>query len=104
MRDLKQELSTLRVQKVSSGAANKVSRIQSVRKSIARVLTVIKQNQRDQLKLLYANKKYKPLDLRHKKTRAIRKAISKKDASRMTERQKKRKIHFSLRKFAVKAY
>ncbi|KAK5262646.1 60S ribosomal protein L35, L29, partial [Exophiala xenobiotica] len=48
-------------------------------------------------------KKYLPLDLRAKQTRAIRRRLSKKDASRTTEKQKKRSTHFPQRKFAVKA-
>ena len=42
-----------------------------VRKSIARVLTVINQTQKSQLRLFYKDKKLLPLDLRTKKTRAL---------------------------------
>lgn len=74
-----------------------------LRKSIARVLTVINANQRHQLRLFYAKKKYLPLDLRAKQTRAIRRRLSKKDASRVTEKQKKKQTHFPQRKYAIKA-
>jgi large subunit ribosomal protein L35e len=47
-----------------------------VRKNIACVLTVISQNQREALRELASKKKYMPLDLRPKKTRAIRRALS----------------------------
>ena len=50
-----------------------------VRKSIAQVLTVINQNQKANLRKFYRNKKYVPKDLRKKKTRAMRKALSKKE-------------------------
>jgi large subunit ribosomal protein L35e len=73
-----------------------------LRKSIARVLTVINANQRAQLRLFYKNKKYLPLDLRAKKTRAIRRRLSPEDASRVLEKTKKRQTHFPQRKFAVK--
>ena len=73
-----------------------------VRKSIARVMTVISQTQRDNLRKFYRTKKYKPLDLRIKTTRAQRRALSKHDASRKTLRQVKRETHFGVRKFAVK--
>jgi len=43
-----------------------------VRKSIARVATVHNQLQKKKLREFYRSKKYKPLDLRVKKTRAIR--------------------------------
>ena len=73
-----------------------------IRKSIARVLTVINAKQRAQLRLFYKNKKYMPLDLRPKQTRAIRRRLSKEDASRVLEKTKKRQTHFPQRKFAVK--
>lgn len=46
--------------------------IRSVRKGIARVLTVFTAKQREALKEKYAGAKYVPQDLRAKKTRAIR--------------------------------
>lgn len=50
LKDLKSELSGLRVAKVTGGAPNKLSKIKIVRKSIARVLTVYRQNQLTALK------------------------------------------------------
>ncbi|KDN66695.1 putative ribosomal L29 protein [Colletotrichum sublineola] len=73
-----------------------------IRKSIARVLTVINAKQRAQLRLFYKNKKYAPLDLRAKQTRAIRRRLSEKEAGIVTEKAKKRTVHFPQRKFAVK--
>ena len=77
-------------------------RSHDIRKSIARVLTVINAKQRSQLRLFYKNKKYLPLDLRPKQTRAIRRRLSKQDAARVTEKAKKRQTHFPQRTFAVK--
>ncbi|KAI4151677.1 MAG: hypothetical protein LQ340_003372, partial [Diploschistes diacapsis] len=102
LEELKSELGTLRTQKVSGGASSKLTRIHDVRKSIARVLTVINANQRHQLRLYYKKKKYLPLDLRVKATRAIRRRLTKAEASRITEKQKKKQMHFPQRKFAVK--
>ena len=48
-----------------------------VRTSIAQVLTVISQTQKAKLREAYKNKKYLPLDLRPKKTRAIRRRLTK---------------------------
>lgn len=48
-----------------------------VRKSIAQVLTVISQKQKFALREAYKNKKLLPLDLRPKKTRAIRRRLTK---------------------------
>lgn len=50
---LKVELSQLRVAKVTGGAASKLSKIRVVRKSIARVLTVINQTQKENLRKFY---------------------------------------------------
>ncbi|KAJ5301876.1 hypothetical protein N7508_006739 [Penicillium antarcticum] len=103
LEELKLELNQLRVQKISSGASTKTQKIGEVRKSIARVLTVINANQRAQLRLFYKNKKYLPLDLRPKLTREIRRRLTKHEATRTTERQQKRATHFPQRKYAVKA-
>jgi large subunit ribosomal protein L35e len=65
-------------------------------------LTVIKANQRAQLRLFYKGKKYLPLDLRSKQTRAIRRRLTKHEATLITEKQRKKNIHFPQRKFAVK--
>merc|ERR1712218_284205 len=71
--DLKTELAQLRVAKVTGGAASKLSKIRVIRKSVARVHIVM--HQKENLRKFYKGKKYKPLDLRPKKTRAIRKVI-----------------------------
>merc|ERR1711990_355969 len=73
LNDLQEELAQLRVAKVTGGAASKLSKIKVVRKSIARVFTVINQTQKAQLRIYYKDKDLMPLDLRYKKTRAIRK-------------------------------
>merc|ERR1712062_798021 len=87
LEDLKQELLNLRVNKVTGGAAAKLSKIRVVRKSIARVLTVIHQTQKDNLRKFYHNKQYKPKDLRKKKTRAMRRALTTHEASIKTAKQ-----------------
>lgn len=73
-----------------------------LRKSIARVLTVINAKQRSQLRLFYKNKKYAPLDLRPKQTRAIRRRLSPAEKARVLEKTKKHNVHFPQRKFAIK--
>merc|ERR1711963_94567 len=52
LHELKTELSQLRVAKVTGGAASKLSKIRTVRKSIARVLTVVHQTQGEPPKIL----------------------------------------------------
>eukprot|EP00696_Hemimastix_kukwesjijk_P005073 gnl/Hemi2/16464_TR5499_c0_g1_i1.p2 gnl/Hemi2/16464_TR5499_c0_g1~~gnl/Hemi2/16464_TR5499_c0_g1_i1.p2 ORF type:complete len:143 (+),score=65.83 gnl/Hemi2/16464_TR5499_c0_g1_i1:59-430(+) len=101
--ELKNELHTLRVAKVTGGAPAKLSKIKVVRKSVARVLTVINQTQKEKLREHYAGSKHLPLDLRAKKTRAIRRRLTQHQAERKTLRALKKERHFGLRKFAVKA-
>lgn len=72
-----------------------------VRKSIARVATVISQSEKAEARAAYKKQKYKPLDLRPKKTRAIRRQLSRRDADRKTARQAKRERAFPMRKYAV---
>lgn len=101
--DLRVELGQLRVSKVTGGPASKLSKIREVRKSIARVLTVLTAQKREALKEHYEGKKYKPLDLRPKKTRAIRRRLTKEQINKKTARQAKRDKAFPMRKFAVRA-
>jgi len=60
LEELKAELQQLRVQKMTGGAASKLTKIHDVRKSIARVLTVINALQRHQIRLFYRGKKIHP--------------------------------------------
>ncbi|KAK1074660.1 60S ribosomal protein L35, L29 [Friedmanniomyces endolithicus] len=106
LEEQKQELVALRTQKIAGGAQSKLNKIifsHDVRKAIARILTVINQNQRHQLRIFYEKKKYLPLDLRPKLTRAKHRALTKEEASLVTEKQKKRQRHFPQRNYAVKA-
>merc|ERR1712154_249043 len=99
----KKELAELRVAKVTGGAASKLSKIKVVRKSIAVVLTVTNQTEVSEYRKVYADAKYKPTNLRAKKTRAIRRRLTKEQLGLKTKRQEKRDAYFPLRKFAVKA-
>ncbi len=74
-----------------------------VRKSIARVLTVMNQTQKENLRKLYRNKKYKPKDLRPKKTRAMRRALTKHELAIRTVKQQRKDRAFPMRKYALKA-
>merc|ERR1711876_57529 len=103
LEDLKTELGSLKVAKVTGGAASKLSKIRVVTKSIARVHIVMNQKQKDNLRKFYRGKKYKPLDLRPKKTRAIRKNLSAHEKSLKSAKQLHALRSFPQRKFAVKA-
>lgn len=99
----RQELLALRVSKVTGSNVAKISKIREVRKSIARILTVINQTQKENLRKFYKGKKYKPTDLRYKKTRAIRRALNKHESSLKTAKTLARMRAFPVRKFAIKA-
>ncbi|PNF30437.1 60S ribosomal protein L35, partial [Cryptotermes secundus] len=77
--------------------------IRVVRKAIARVYIVMHQKQKENLRKLFKNKKYKPLDLRPKKTRAIRRALSKHESRIKTLKEIRKQRINPPRKFAVKA-
>ena len=101
--DLRKELAELHVAKVTDGAASKVAKIKGVRKSIARVLTVHNQQQKDGLRKAAAGAKYLPKDLRAKKTRAMRRALTKAEKSKKTHKQRRKEAAFPAVKYAVKA-
>ncbi|XP_054320473.2 large ribosomal subunit protein uL29-like [Pongo pygmaeus] len=102
--DLKVELSQLRVAKVTGGAASKLTKIRVVSKSIARVLTVINQMQTENLGKFYKGKKYEHLDpLRSKKTRAVRRRLSKHEENLTIKKQQQRGLLSPMRKCAVQA-
>merc|ERR1711994_566997 len=103
LEDLKTELGSLRVANDTGGAASKLSKIRVVRKSIARVYIVMRQKQKENLRKFYKGKKYIPLDLRPKKTRAIRKALTPHEQSLKTRKEEFALRRFPQRKFAVKA-
>ena len=56
-----------------------------------------------QILSLFQNKKRMPLDLRKKRTRAMRKALTPHEASLKTSREQRKARAFPMRKFAVKA-
>ena len=121
----REELQQIRFSKTSGTAVAKIARIKSLRKLIARVLTVMRENnKKDVISTLlkrYETKtgednkpqkvekgtiknlkvKHLPKDLRAKKTRAIRRRLTKFEAKKLPLRQLKRKLNFPLRKFAV---
>jgi len=102
LQELRKELAELHVAKVTDGAASKVAKILGVRKSIARVLTVYNQAQKKSLREATAGSKYIPKDLRPKLTRAKRRALSKKELSKKTHKQRRKAAAFPKVKYAIK--
>eukprot|EP01117_Protostelium_nocturnum_P012349 TRINITY_DN4550_c0_g2_i1.p2 TRINITY_DN4550_c0_g2~~TRINITY_DN4550_c0_g2_i1.p2 ORF type:complete len:124 (-),score=38.12 TRINITY_DN4550_c0_g2_i1:63-434(-) len=103
VQDLKRELSQLRVAQVTGGAPSKLAKIGEVRKSIARVLTIINEQQRLNLRKFYEKKALKPTDLRSKLTRAKRQALTRSERNAKTNKQAKKLGAFPKRRFALKA-
>lgn len=101
--DLKQELANLRVAKVTGGIASKLAKIRIFRRDIARILTVMSHNQRENLRKYYKEKKFKPRDLRPKLTRAKRKELTPHEKSLKTRKQRRKSTFYPERKFALKA-
>lgn len=101
--NLKEEMMTLRVAKATGANANQLSKVKEVRRSIARVKTIMNEQARGQLREFYKTWKHIPLDLRPKQTRAIRRRLSEADRNRVSVRTRKRRMNYPKRVFAVKS-
>ena len=123
LKKLREDLQNIRFTKVSGTAVAKLSKIKTLRKQIARVLTIIRENKKKEVienltkKVTKEKKddkevevtntiknlkmKHIPLDLRPKLTRAMRRRMTKFERKLVTLRQLKRKLNFPMRKFAV---
>ena len=123
LKKLREELQTIRFTKVTGTAVSKLSKIKPLRKQIARILTIIRENKKSEVisKLLTRETKeivdgkestvsktiknlkmkHLPLDLRPKKTRALRRKMTKFESKLLTLKLFKRKLSFPMRKFAV---
>lgn len=99
----RQELSSIRVAAVTQSGAQKVGKLRSTRKNIAKVLTVINQSQKEQLQKFYRGKKVRPTDLKPRKTRAMRKALNKHEESLKNLKTIRRERRTALKNFALKA-
>ena len=74
---LKDELRTLRNSKASSGSATKLAKIKTVRKNIARNLTILNQKERANLAgKLHQGSSKRAIFLRRKLTRAVRRQLT----------------------------
>ncbi|CAG9576560.1 putative 60S ribosomal protein L35 [Leishmania major strain Friedlin] len=103
--EYKKELSQLRVVQQTGGAETRLGRIRPIRKSIARILTVLNQNERSNLKMFYADRKLRcktPKVLRTKLTHRRRLALKENEKNRKTSRQMRQAHKFPKRVYAVK--
>lgn len=103
--ECKQELSQLRVAQQTGGAESRLGRIRPIRKSIARILTVLNANERANRRMFYSEgslKKKLPKSLRPKLTHRRRLALSTQERNRRTRRQCRRASKYPPRVYAVK--
>ena len=123
LKKLREDLQKIRFTKGTGTAVAKLTKIKELRKQIARILTIIRENRKEEVvkglrervkkeekdgkeeevKTTLKNLKLKhiPLDLRPKLTRAMRRRMTKFERRLVTLRQLKRKLNFPMRKFAV---
>ena len=123
LKKLREDLQNIRFTKGSGTAVAKLTKIKSLRKQIARVLTIIRENKKSEVvknlrtkvtkenkgdkeeevktTVKYLKAKNIPLDLRPKLTRAKRRQLTKYERKLVTLKQLKRKLNFPVRKFAV---
>ena len=124
LKKLREELQSIKFSKISGTAVSKLSKIKILRRGIARTLTVINElakekvikglrkryktiEEGDKLKTVEDREvknlksKHLPTNLRFKKTRAIRRALTKSQAKKVNVRILKRRLNFPRRKFAV---
>ena len=66
-------------------------------------MTVYNQTQKAALRDVYAGEKYLPKDLRQKKTRAMRRALTPEEKALKSPKALKKALNFPKRKFAVMA-
>ncbi|CAL9730882.1 large ribosomal subunit protein uL29B [Monosporozyma unispora] len=96
----KTELAELRRQQTQRPS---LPTIRTVRKNIARVLTVMNEHNRAAIKQFYKGKKYLPKDQRSKQTKSMRNQLTRFEAARTTEKERKRIQTFPERNYTIKA-
>lgn len=101
---LKDELRTLRNSKASSGSATKLAKIKTVRRNIARNLTILNQKERTNLAgKLHQGSAKRAIFLRRKLTRAVRRQLSLHQKNKTITKAQKRQLNFPVRKYGLRA-
>ena len=101
---LKDELRTLRNAKASSGSATKLAKIKTVRKNIARNLTILNQKERANLSAnLHKSSGKRAVFLRSKLTRAVRRRLTTQQRTKQILKVQKRQENFPVRKYGLRA-
>ena len=101
---LKDELKTLRNSKSSSGSATKLAKIKTVRRNIARNLTILNQKERTNLAgKLHKQSGKRAIFLRTKLTRAVRRSLTLHQKTKQITKTEKRELNYPVRRFALRA-
>merc|ERR1719401_1076705 len=103
IKDLNLELLTIRATKSACTTQQKLSKIKALRRGIARVLSTIQQKHRDVLKKNFEKTKAVLSRFTTKNSRAIRKALTKHQRNKKTERQRKKDMAFQVHRYAIRA-
>ncbi|VDO07649.1 unnamed protein product [Rodentolepis nana] len=101
--ELKTELANQRLFRITRGTASKLRKIRVLRKSIARIYTVMNQSAKLRQREAYRGKRFVPKELRPKKTRAIRRRLSKRERSIHSEKMLRKIRSYPARQFAIMA-
>ena len=100
----KDELKNLRNSKATSGSATKLAKIKTVRKNIARNLTILNQKERANLAgNLHKGSVKRALFLRTKLTRAVRQRLTKHQRTKKIVKIQKKSLNFPVRKYGLRA-
>ncbi|VDL62361.1 unnamed protein product [Hymenolepis diminuta] len=101
--ELKTELANQRLFRITRGTASKLRKIRVLRKSIARIYTIMNQSAKLQQRKAYRGKRYVPKELRPRKTRAIRRRLTKHERSIHSEKMLRKIRSYPARQFAILA-
>ena len=100
---LEKKLFELRGQIATSASAQKHSEIKNTRKDVARVKTILMEQQRKALLGKYEGAKHVPKDLRAKTTKSQRKQLAAKYANKLVKKAASRAKFLKPTRFALKA-
>lgn len=96
-------MSKAKLSKVSATSQVKVTKINYLRKTIARLLSLINLQRKKKSIKKYILTKHKPIDMRPKLTRALRKKLTPYQAKKKTIKAIKKMQSNPVRKYAIKA-
>jgi ribosomal protein L29 len=100
---LEKKLFETRSQLASSSGRAKLSELQTVRRDVARVKTILMEQQRKALQDRFKDQRFVPIDIRPNVVKSQRKKLPAKFANKLTVRARRRAKFLKPVKFALKA-